>query len=170
MYKIYTTLTLEEKLRCLIKDEDVNKLEAEISNLDKDLFSITLSRIIRVINFNYFNQFFLQELTALNQVHAEKIQPLGFNSNGDSLPDVQERHRQANIFQYMAKGQVRPKMDTPKSIGMGSRPQANSDVSVKSIRKVHDIIINKEKVGVSAVEETKASMSNGSTGDAPVLA
>jgi hypothetical protein len=59
LYKVYKALTLEEKLKCLIKDEDVNKLEAEIEKLDKDLFSITLSRIIRVINFNYFKEFFL---------------------------------------------------------------------------------------------------------------
>lgn len=73
----------------MIKVEDVKKLEAEIAKLDKDLFSITLSRIIRVINFNYFKEFFLQELQALNQVHAENLTPLGFNSNGESLADVQ---------------------------------------------------------------------------------
>jgi hypothetical protein len=58
LYENYKSLTLEEKLKCLIKDEDVSKLESEISNVDKDLFSITLSRIIRVINYNYFGEFF----------------------------------------------------------------------------------------------------------------
>jgi len=58
LYENYKSLTLEEKLKCLIKDEDVSKLESEIANVDKDLFSITLSRIIRVINYNYFEEFF----------------------------------------------------------------------------------------------------------------
>ena len=42
------------------------KLESEIANVDKDLFSITLSRIIRVISYNYFEEFFKMELAALN--------------------------------------------------------------------------------------------------------
>lgn len=54
LYKIYKSLTLEEKLKCLIKDEDVARIDREVANLNKDLFQITLSRIIRVINFNYF--------------------------------------------------------------------------------------------------------------------
>lgn len=58
LYENYKSLTLEEKLKCLIKDEDVSKLESEIANVGKDLFSITLSRIIRVINYNYFEEFF----------------------------------------------------------------------------------------------------------------
>jgi len=66
LYENYKTLTLEEKIKCLIKDEDVMKLESEIANVDKDLFSITLSRIIRVINYNYFEEFFKMELAALN--------------------------------------------------------------------------------------------------------
>jgi hypothetical protein len=85
LYENYKTLTLEEKIKCLIKDEDVMKLESEIANVDKDLFSITLSRIIRVISYNYFEEFFKMELAALNQCHAQAFS-LGFNANGDSLP------------------------------------------------------------------------------------
>jgi hypothetical protein len=101
-YRIYKSLSLEERLRCLIKDEDVAKIEAEQASLDKDLFSITLSRIIRVINCNFFKDFFLLELLSLTQVHAGQLPPLGFNSCGDSLPDVKQQGRQANIFAFMA--------------------------------------------------------------------
>jgi sporulation protein YlmC with PRC-barrel domain len=50
-----------------------------------------------------------------------------------------------------------------------TRLQANSDIGVRNIRKVNDIIIIKEKVPSFKVEETKESMSNGSTGDTPAL-
>jgi len=62
-------LPLEEKIKCLIKDEDVLKLEQDIAKYEKDLFSTTLSRIIRVINYNYIKDFYMIELLALNQVH-----------------------------------------------------------------------------------------------------
>lgn len=126
--------------------------------MDKDLFSITLSRIIRVINCNYFKDFFQQELAALNQCHSESVS-LSFNANGDSLPGTEETGRQANIFKYMGKGQRRPN-DLSKS-AMVTRSQANSEISVKRIKKVQDII-NKEKVP----EESK---DNGTTGESPVM-
>ena len=37
-YKNYKMLTLEDKIRCLIKEEDVKQIEASISKLDKSLF------------------------------------------------------------------------------------------------------------------------------------
>lgn len=55
--------------------------------------------------------------------------------------------------------------------------QLNESVSFKNIRKVNDIIVEKQKVAVvgrkqspadaAAVEETKESVSVGSTGDTP---
>lgn len=134
-------MTLEERLRCLIKEEDVAKLEAELDSLDKDLFSITLSRIIRVINYNYFREFFLLELLALTHVHAEKMPPLGFNSNGESLPDVNQSGRQANIFAFLASN--KPKAQKVDNSQKQSMTKAVSDVKV--IRKVNDIAVTREK-------------------------
>ena len=61
----------------------------------------------------------------------------------------------------MGKGQVKPSQaDLSRSYNM--RAAANSEVSVKKIKKVQDIIINKEKVP----EETKDQV-GGSTGESP---
>ena len=35
---MYNTLTLPEKIRCLIKEEDIKLIETSISKLDKSLF------------------------------------------------------------------------------------------------------------------------------------
>ena len=100
-YKSYKILTLEDKIRCLIKEEDVKQIESSISKLDKSLFQTTLSRIIRIINCNYLQEFYRQELINLNRVHAESTKPLGFNSMDSDLPAVTPG-RQTNIFNYLA--------------------------------------------------------------------
>jgi hypothetical protein len=62
----------------------------------------------------------------------------------------------------MGKGQVKPSQaDLTRSYN-NMRAAANSEVSVKKIKKVQDIIINKEKVP----EETKEQV-GGSTGESP---
>lgn len=119
----------------------MQKLEKELSSLDKDLFSITLSRIIRVINYNFFREFYLLELLALTHVHAEKIPPLGFNCNGDSIPDVKQQGRQANIFAFLASN--KPKLQKVDSSSSKASMKSVSDVKV--IRKVNDIAVTKEK-------------------------
>ena len=104
-YKIYKQLSLEDKINCLIKPEDIESMEQNKAALTKDLFQITLSRIVRVINFNYFDGFHRSELLALNQLHVQKRQQLGFNANGDNLPCKAATQRNCNIFAHMAGNQ-----------------------------------------------------------------
>lgn len=118
----------------------MTKIEAEQPSLDKDLFSITLSRIIRVINCNFFKDFFLLELLSLTQVHAGQLPPLGFNSCGDSLPDVKQQGRQANIFAFMASN--KPKLQKSEI----SSSKSASKLDVKRISKVPDIAVSKPKI------------------------
>jgi len=60
----------------------------------------------------------------------------------------------------MGKGQKRPN-DMSKSMMSDSKTFANLDISVRSIKKVQDII-NKERVNVD-------NKDNGSTGESPAL-
>ena len=69
-FKQYKVLTLEEKIRCLIKEEDLKEIESKILKLEKALFQTTLSRIIRIINYNYLKDFYHLELQNLNRVHG----------------------------------------------------------------------------------------------------
>lgn len=50
-----------------------------------------LSRIIRVIRYNFLNDFGKDQISQMNSVLAQKRQPLGFNSlkkgDGKELPD-----------------------------------------------------------------------------------
>jgi len=82
----YKELTPEEKLKCLIKPEDVDKLKT-CTTIDQNMFSTTLNRIIRVIKYNYIKDFNSLELMMLNEVHKKKLMKsgLGFNSNGNDL-------------------------------------------------------------------------------------
>lgn len=85
-YLHYKDLTPEEKLKCLIKPEDVEKLKS-CTTIDQNMFSTTLNRIIRVIKHNYIKDFNSLELVLLNEVHKTKFTKpgLGFNSNGSDL-------------------------------------------------------------------------------------
>jgi hypothetical protein len=69
-FKSYKTLPPEEKIKCLIKEDDIKDIDLKISKLDKSLFQTTLSRIIRIINFNYLEAFYQQELLNLTKVHS----------------------------------------------------------------------------------------------------
>lgn len=99
-YQVYKTLSQEGKIQCLIKAEDIESMEQHREALSKDLFQITLSRIVRVINFNYFDGFYRSELLALNEVHVQKRKELGFNANGDDLPCKKATQRNCNIFTH----------------------------------------------------------------------
>ena len=57
-FKFYKSLPLEEKIKCLIKEDDIKDIDLKISKLDKSVFQTTLSRIIRIINFNYLEAFY----------------------------------------------------------------------------------------------------------------
>ena len=82
----YKELTPGEKLSCLIKPEDVEKLKT-CTTIDQNMFSTTLNRIIRVIKYNYIKDFNSLELMELNKVHKKQLTKsgLGFNSNGNDL-------------------------------------------------------------------------------------
>jgi len=57
-FKFYKSLPLEEKIKCLIKEDDLKDIDLKISKLDKSVFQTTLSRINRIINFNYLEAFY----------------------------------------------------------------------------------------------------------------
>lgn len=96
---MYKTLSQEGKIQCLIKQEDIESMEQNREALSKDLFQFTLSRIVRVINFNYFDGFYRSELLVLNEeVHVKQRCELGFNANGDDLPCKKATQRNCNIF------------------------------------------------------------------------
>lgn len=138
----YKELTPEEKLKCLIKPEDVDKLKT-CTTIDQNMFSTTLNRIIRVIKYNYIKDFNSLELMMLNEVHKKKLTKpgLGFNSNGN---DLAPSGRQTNIFSFFGKN--KPNLsETQATIDQSANVKSKaslSQIDIKSIRKVRDVDIS----------------------------
>ena len=140
-------------------------MEAQITNLNKELFQITLSRIIRVINCNYFEGFYKKELLGLNVMHQGNLPELGFNAQDKPLPYMAETGRHVNIFGYMAGNKPTNRRETRQSqrldLSSVSQTQAGRDMSMMTIRKMPEISVNKDATLKRNQSEAKPQAKNG---------
>ena len=88
-----------------MKPDDLEHVEANIEKLELTLFQIPFSRVIRVLAHNYLQAFYQNESLKLTRVHACGYSRLGFNGNGESLPE--RDGKQSNIFAHLQSNKAR---------------------------------------------------------------
>ena len=117
-HKRYKKLGDVEKVKCLFTDDDIKTIKKDYDKMkimsrgdspfaNNKLFMNVLTRICRVLQYNYLDDFCKKQVQEVVFVHRRTLPVLGFNSLGKDFIDSRVANKagtgQSNIFLQFAE-------------------------------------------------------------------